>query len=74
MESASGFMFCSFDALFNNVKAPVAKPSQSQGSGQIDYFLKGEGDAYVLVTDGSGNTATAFCLLPQTPSCSLHSN
>ncbi|GAX21966.1 hypothetical protein FisN_16Hh043 [Fistulifera solaris] len=70
VDSGSGHTFGPFPSgtVFKYTEAPGATPSEKIGTGDVDYFLKGQGDAYVLVTDGSGNTATAPCLVPPKPS------
>lgn len=50
------------------VQAPGATPSQSPGSGAVDWNLKGKGDAVLTAVDGSGNTSDAVnCLVPPPP-------
>jgi hypothetical protein len=70
VDSVSGFVFGPFPSgtVFKYTEAPGSTPSQKPGTGNVDYFLKGKGDAYVLVTDGAGNMATAPCLVPPKPS------
>ncbi|GAX26217.1 hypothetical protein FisN_16Lh043 [Fistulifera solaris] len=70
VDSVSGFVFGPFPSgtVFKYTEAPGSTPSQKPGTGNVNYFLKGKGDAYVLVTDGAGNTAMAPCLVPPKPS------
>jgi hypothetical protein len=50
------------------VQAPGGKPDQKPGSGAVEFFLKGQGDALVTAVDGSGNTSEAVsCLVPPKP-------
>ena len=50
------------------VEADGATPSQSPGSGAVEWNLKGRGDAEVWAVDGSGNrSASVMCLVPNAP-------
>ena len=66
VDSVSGFVFgpFPFGTVFRYVHAPGGKPTQKPGTGKVNYFLQGKGDAYVHVTDGCENTAKASCLVP----------
>lgn len=49
-------------------EANGAQPSQKPGSGQVEWNLKGQGDAAVYAVDGSGNhSSSVSCLVPQPP-------
>jgi hypothetical protein len=69
-DDGTGFVFGAFENPTNlkYVQAPGATPSQSPGSGAVDWNLKGQGDAVVHAVDGSGNTSdTVDCLVPPAP-------
>ncbi|HEX6139158.1 MAG TPA: vWA domain-containing protein [Candidatus Limnocylindria bacterium] len=70
VDTGSGTVFGPFESGTNikYVQAPGAAPSQRAGSGAVDWFIKGTGDAAVYAVDGSGNTsALAACLVPPPP-------
>ena len=48
-------------------QAPGAKPNAKPGPGVIDWHIKLKGDAIVVATDGSGNSASVTCLVPPPP-------
>jgi hypothetical protein len=69
-DDGSGFVFGAFDNPTNikYVQAPGATPSQSPGSGAVEWNLKGKGDAVLTAVDGSGNTSDPVdCLVPPRP-------
>lgn len=50
------------------IQAPGAMPSQTPGSGVVQWKLKGQGDALVFAVDGSGNVSSSVsCLVPPPP-------
>lgn len=50
------------------VEANGATPSQKPGAGDVDWMLKGQGDAIVYSVDASGNVSSdASCLVPPQP-------
>ncbi len=68
----SGSGFCSSPFANNDTvkitQAQGVTPSDNRpGPGVITSHLKFNGDAFVLVTDTSGNTAQAACLVPRPP-------
>jgi hypothetical protein len=49
-------------------EANGAQPSIKPGSGQVEWNIKGQGDAAFYAVDGSGNQSTPVsCLVPPTP-------
>jgi len=69
-DDGSGEMFGPFPSGTNikYTQAPGGKPNMREGNGEVDYFIKGKGDALVVVTDFAGNEDTASCLVPPSPS------
>ena len=57
MDSSSGTEWGPFEdhTNFKYVKAPGAPPSIKDMSGDVDWMMKGNGDAYIKVVDDSGN-------------------
>jgi hypothetical protein len=74
VDSASGHRFGPYDPLttFKYIEAPGAPIKEKVGTGDVDYRLTGNGDAYVLVIDTNGNEGTADCLVPPPPARRLH--
>lgn len=69
-DDGSGHIFGAFDNPTNMkyTQAPGATPTQSAGSGAVDWNLKGKGDAVLTAVDGSGNTSDPVsCLVPPPP-------
>ena len=48
-------------------QAPGAKPNVKPGPGEIDWHITLKGDAVVIATDGSGNSASVQCNVPPPP-------
>ena len=70
IDTGSGTIFGPFTSGTNikYVQAPGASPSQSPGSGAVDWKLKGTGDAQLVAVDSSGNvSAVVDCLVPPPP-------
>lgn len=56
------------DTDIKYTEANGAKPSQKPGSGDVEWKLKGKGDAELYAVDGSGNvSASVKCLVPNAP-------
>lgn len=56
------------DTDIKYTEANGAAPSQKPGTGEVEWRLKGRGDAQVWAVDGSGNrSATVTCLVPNPP-------
>jgi hypothetical protein len=69
-DSGSGTVFGPFPSGTNikYTEANGATPSISPGSGDVNWKIKGTGDAEVYAVDGSGNTsAVVSCLVPPPP-------
>lgn len=69
-DSGTGHVFGPFDVgtVIKWVESNGAQPSQKPGDGEVDYKLKGQGDAIVYAVDGSGNVSdTVDCLVPNAP-------
>lgn len=69
-DDGSGHVFGPF-SVGDTVKwteANGAKPTQKPGDGEVEWKLKGTGDAVLTATDGSGNTSDPVtCLVPNPP-------
>jgi hypothetical protein len=48
-------------------QAPGATPNAKPGPGEIDWHITLKGDAIVVATDASGNSASVTCLVPPPP-------
>ncbi len=48
-------------------QAPGATPNAKPGPGDIDWHITLKGDAIVIATDDSGNSARVLCLVPPPP-------
>ena len=55
------------DTSIKLTQAPGADPSISPGPGVIDWKIKINGNATVVVTDNAGNASSASCLVPKPP-------
>lgn len=69
-DGGSGQVFGPFPSGTNikYVQAPGPEPSQKAGQGEVDWVLKGTGDAILTAVDGSGNTsAPVACLVAPPP-------
>jgi hypothetical protein len=69
-DTADDFVFGPFPSAttFKYTEANGAEPSQKEGSGDVDWKLKGQGDAAVFAVDFSGNESDpVFCLVPPPP-------
>lgn len=70
IDDGSGTVFGPFTSGTNikYVQAPGATPTQSPGSGAVDWRIKGTGDALLIAIDGSGNVSDPVsCLVPPPP-------
>jgi hypothetical protein len=64
------FVFGPFPSAttFKYTEANGAEPSQKKGSGEVDWKLKGQGDAAVFAVDFSDNVSEpVFCFVPPPP-------
>ncbi len=71
VDTGTGHVFGPFPSGtdFKWVEANGAQPSQKPGDGEVEWFLKGRGDAEVYAVDGSGNQSDPVsCRVPPAPS------
>jgi hypothetical protein len=64
------FVFGPFPSAttFKYTEANGADPSIKEGSGEVDWRIKGQGDAAVFAVDFTGNVSDpVFCLVPPPP-------
>lgn len=70
LDTGSGTVFGPFPSGTNikYTQAPGATPSISPGAGNVNWKIKGTGDAAVYAVDGSGNKSpNVSCLVPPPP-------
>ena len=73
-DSESGVVFGPFPSGTNikyieaNGALPKIRDMSGNGDGYVDWWIRGQGDAFVTAVDGSGNeSAAAWCLVPPAP-------
>jgi hypothetical protein len=68
-DSASSFLAGPYPSgtKIKLTQAPGTTPNAKPGPGEIDWHIKLKGDAIVIATDASGNSASVTCRVPPPP-------